>query len=143
MTQPATQTKTEATSAPREVCDGGPDKVTSPCETGSIGCHGYADYQCRTNHNSLDAINRLVQAWQKWLGQPTKALHRVVCLHVSPQGCGQHPIGAGPMWVEMINDLIAFGCDRAHGSAGGSGAGGATDEGTESNGILRDPNEGA
>ena len=37
--------------------------------------------------------------------------------------------------------LTAFGWDRAHGSAGGAGAGGPTDEGTESNGILRGPNE--
>jgi hypothetical protein len=95
--------------------------------------------RCHTNHSSFDAINRLVQVWQNWLGQPTKALHRVACL--SPQGCGQRPIGAGRVWVETINTLTAFGWDRAHGSAGGAGAGGPTDEGTESNGILRGPNE--
>ena len=43
--------------------------------------------RCHTNHSSFDAINRLVQVWQNWLGQPTKALYRVACL--SPQGCDQ------------------------------------------------------
>ena len=36
--------------------------------------------RCRTNHNSFDAINRLVQVPQKWLGQPTKELNRMACL---------------------------------------------------------------
>ena len=42
---------------------------------------------------------------------------------------------AGRVWVETIDTFSAFGWDPAHGFAGGAGAGGPTDEGTESNGM--------
>ena len=61
--QPATQTKTEAASALRGVCNGGRGKAT-PLSLArpapSVAMAGLAA-RCRTNHNSFDAINRLVQ----------------------------------------------------------------------------------